>query len=354
VAKQNVYTLQQRHIPGAAAAFAPNVTTSVPLPLSGYITQLDCLIRVNVTDTGGALLEDPFARLIRALRIKSSGARSWVDFSDGRQWKYYSWLQYAGKLGIDPFSVSSVTADYYALIPLHIGTFPQDDFDTSVVIPAVETTDLNMEVVWGAAADIGAGITINNAEMIITVNEIALAPGEKRSLIWKKGLVMPRFEPVIVPIAQAFANLGQNNNLPVGDTLNRIVVMVAETTVNPRGLRTNAFATDLGVKFPKLREIPWESQFLSQVYRTQRKYDLAQQLFVHDAIAAIPAGQGDTRYALRGHINGVTQVDGMQLSGRAIGIDLTRAVTGDAQLSFTTSVAAFATADIHLLHYLLS
>jgi hypothetical protein len=342
VAKQNSYTLEDSHVPGtlAPAGFQANAVTRVRLPLSGYITHIDALIRVR----GASLVtnvpkEDAFARLIRGIRIKSSGARSFVDFSDGRQWKYYSWLQYRGQLNIDalPNLAAVGNTDYYAQIPIHLGMFPADPFDTSVVVPAVETTDLVMEVTWGDGLDMGgpapADWVIDQAEMKLLISEIALAPGEKRSLIWKKGLVMPRFEPRIIPLAQAYANLGLVSDLPVGDTLHRTVVMVTDKSTapaDPRGRRTNDFVNEVGVKFPKLREIPWQRDFRQFIYEAQRKYDLVNA------------------------VTGISQLDGLQLSGRAIGLDLTRAVTGDAQLAFSNTLATVTSGDIQLLHYLMS
>jgi hypothetical protein len=330
VAKQNSYTLQDRH---TVSPWADNAITRIRLPLSGYLTHMDCLITLNTTEAGAVVpTEDAFARIVRSIRIKSSGARSFVDFTDGRQWKYYSWFQYRGQLQIDPLPlVAGGPLNHYAQFPLHLGMFPNDPFDTSVVIPSVETTDLVMEVNWGAAADIqdaAANLTINSAEMKLLIYEIALAPGEKRSLIWKKGLVMPRFEPRVIPVSQAFANLGLPSDLPVGDTLHRTVIMATDTSADPLGVRTFGKITDIGVKFPKMREIPWERDFRQFVYEAQRKYDLQQP------------------------VTGVAQVDGLQLSGRAIGLDLTRAVTGDAQLAFTTAAAP--AGDIQLLHYLMS
>jgi hypothetical protein len=331
VAKQNSYTLQERH---TVNPWADNQVTRVRLPLSGYLTHMDGLITLNTTEAGAVVpAEDAFARIVRSIRIKSSGARSFVDFTDGRQWKYYSWFQYRGQIQIDAIPTGAGgPGNHYANFPLHLGMFPNDPFDTSVVIPSVETTDLIMEVTWGAAADIqdvAGNLTINSAELKLLIYEIALAPGEKRSLIWKKGLVMPRFEPRIIPVSQAYANLGLVSDLPVGDTLHRTVVMTTDKSVDTLlGTRTYGKVSEIGVKFPKMREIPWERDYRQFAYEAQRKYDLA------------------------APVVGTAQIDGLQLSGRAIGLDLTRAVTGDAQYAFTTNAAP--TGDIQMLHYLMS
>lgn len=328
MAKQNSYALDDVH------TYAANAITRVKLPLSGYITHIDAVLKVNVTATGAVVPnQDAYARLIRAMRIKASGARSFVDFSDGRQWLYYNWFQYRGQLQQDALpTVVTPAADYRALFPIHLGTFPSDVFDTSVPLPAVETTDLVMEVQWGTGLDLApANLTLNSASLELTIYEIALAPGEKRSLIWKKGLVVPRFEPRIIPVTASYANLGLVNDLPVGDTLHRTIMMFMDTSVDPRGLRSNAVVNRVGVKFPKLRETPWERETYQFVAESQRKYDLA------------------------ATVAGAAQLDGMQLSGRAVGLDLTRAVTGDAQLGFSTTIAgAITSGQIHLMHYLMS
>lgn len=328
MAKQNSYALDDVH------TYAANAITRVKLPLSGYITHIDAVLKVNATATGAVVPnQDSYARLIRSMRIKASGARSFVDFSDGRQWYYYNHFQYRGQLQADALPlVVTPAADYRALFPIHLGTFPSDVFDTSVPLPAVETTDLVMEVQWGTGLDLApANLTLNSASLELTIYEIALAPGEKRSLIWKKGLVVPRFEPRIIPVTASYANLGLVNDLPVGDTLHRTIMMFMDTSVDARGLRSNAVINRVGVKFPKLRETPWERETFQFVAESQRKYDLA------------------------APVVGAAQLDGMQLSGRAVGLDLTRAVTGDAQLGFSSTIAgAITSGQIHLMHYLMS
>jgi hypothetical protein len=328
MAKQNSYALDDVH------TYAANAVTRVRLPLSGYITHIDAVLVANATATGVvAPNEDPYGRLIRSMRIRASGARSFVDFSDGRQWQYYNHFQYRGQLQADALPTGvTAAADYRALFPIHLGTFPSDVFDTSVPIPAVETTDLVMEITWGTGLDLApANLTLNSARLELTVYEIALAPGEKRSLIWKKGLVVPRFEPRIIPVTASFANLGLTDDLPVGDTLHRTVLMFMDTSVDPRGVRSNALVNRVGVRFPKLRETPWERETFQFVAESQRKYDLA------------------------APVVGAAQLDGMQLSGRAVGLDLTKAVTGDAQNGFTTTIAGAVTGgQIHAMHYLMS
>lgn len=328
MAKQNSYVLDDVH------TYAANAVTRVKLPLSGYITHMDAVLKINATATGAVVPnQDPYARLIRSMRIKASGARNFVDFSDGRQWKYYNYFQYRGQLQADALPlVVTPAADYRALFPIHLGTFPSDVFDTSVPIPAVECTDLTMEITWGTGLDLApANLTLNSAQLELTIYEIALAPGEKRSLIWQEGLVVPRFEPRIIPVTASYANLGLPDNLPVGDTLHRSVLMFMDTSVDPRGVRSNLVVNRVGVKFPKLRETPWERETYQFVAESQRKYDLA------------------------APVEGTAQLDGMQLSGRAVGLDLTKAVTGDAALGFTTTIAgAITSGQIHALYYLMS
>lgn len=353
MAKQNSYEV------ATTFSWAASTTGRVSLPLSGYITHIDYLIDADITGTGALVAtEDAFFRILRGLRIKSSGARTFVDFTDGRQWKWYNVFQYNGQFHEDAVGqAGAVTNQHiYAHIPLHLGLYPDDVFDTSVVIPAVETTDLVCEIEYGVAADLtaSAGFTLNSLTITMVVHEIALAAGESRDLIWKEGLMMPRFENKILTVGASYSNLGLTHDLPVGDTLHRLIVQEYNTAVDARGLRGTAFTnaaggnliTDIGFKLPKNRETPWERSYRAFVYEGYRKYKLP----YLDSGAAVEANNG----AALPWFSGVSQLDGALLSGRALGIDLSNAVTGDAQLAFSTSLAVVTAGVIHLTQIMFS
>jgi hypothetical protein len=326
VSKQVSFPLIQQHTyPGAAA----QRVTRVELPTEGYITHLDCQLRVNVTTVGvpaGAPLEDPLSRLIKALRIKASGRRSYVDMDDGRQWDYFARFQYGNKLQRDALPLAGVTADMYWQMPVHLGLFPGNFGDISVPIPAAEINDLIMEIQWGTTADLGtvpADYTINNGEIIVTLHELTLAPGEDPKKVWPGGIPSPRFEAIRESLAAGHNNFSLESDFPVGDTIRNTLMLMFDSSDN----RSDLDVTELTVKFPKQRENPWERQWRQFRNNSQRKYGWE---------TLIP---------------GVARLDGSEISGRPVGLDLTRAIRGDVKLGFSNTVTG---GEIQLLHYMMS
>lgn len=307
MAKQNIYPLQQQ------AVYSANGVSRLNLPESGYTSHLDLLLTITVTTAGTTVLQDAAFHLLKSLRIKAAGSKTFLDFSDGRQLKYYNWYQYRGQCEEPTIPAAAVLGVYRYLIPIHLGMNPMDEFDPTVVVPAVRLQDLVMEIGWGGPADIGApGVANLSATIDTSIHEIALSPGEKESSVWPKGLLSPRFEPKIYTNLALAANLGMTHDLAVGDVLNRVVGLMFDAA----DVRSNLDLTAVGFKLPKQRETPFERNWYSQNYHDRMMHDYS-------------ASQ-DGAYILYGS----------EISGRPVGLDLTNAVTGDAQLAFTVGVAA--------------
>jgi len=333
MAKQNTYPLLTQH------TYVANGTTRVELPQSGYITHIDCTVCVNDTVAGStAVKEDPFHRLVKSMRIKAAG-RTYIDFSDGRQWKYFAYPQYRGQLYEDTIpGTATAAADYFCHMPIHLGTNPMDKYDPSVVIPAVRLQDLVMEVTWGSSTDIGASnhtVAASGATyMILQIYEIVLSPGEKEQDIWRGGLLSPRIEPKIYSSMSTYSNLGFVHDLPVGDVLNRVVVLSLDSS----DLRTDTNVTSLGFKLPKHRETPLERLWRSQLFHDR---------VLHDLHVPVKSGYGALA---AGSANGVAWFYGSEVSGRPMGLDLTKAVTGDAQIAATVGTASGALQFLHVMY----
>lgn len=319
MAKQNSFPVVDQH------TYVSGQTTRVRLPLSGFICHLECLLTLNVTTAGGGAtpVEDPYGSFLASSRIKASGARGYFDVSDGRQWQYFNHFQYKGQLRADALPTgAAVTGNYYASFPIHLGLVPGDLFDTTGVIPAVDTQDLIHEVTWGTAASLGVGYTVNSATLQLTSHEIALDHPAERAAIWGQGIPNPRFEARIVPIGATYSNLGLESNFPVGDTLVRTIVMALDNT----GVRSDARISEIGVKFPKRRETPWQRNWIPFTGETMMARGLASV------------------------VTGVGLLEGSAVSGRAVGLPLEEAQQGDAVLGFSITTG---NGNIHLLHYMM-
>ena len=143
MARQNVYPHNEDLV------YSANSTSRTKLPESGYITELNLKLKITVTTSSTTVLEDAAFRLIKSLRIKASGAKTYIDFSDGRQLKFHNMFQFRGKLVEDAIAGTASGGVYYYDIPIHLGLDPMNAFDPTVVIPAVRLQDLTLEVTWG-------------------------------------------------------------------------------------------------------------------------------------------------------------------------------------------------------------
>lgn len=317
--RRNSYTLTEYH------TFAASTTTQVDLPESGYITQIDCLLHLNVTGDTAVTpkcteTQDELARIIDSSNIKASRARSYFDISDGRQWKWWNHFNYEGELQMDTLPSAGDTEDIYGLFRYHVGFDPTNPFDPTVPIPGCKLSNLQHNMTWGAATDFGTGYTINSGDMKLTISEITLDEGELESDLWPEGLVDPRVEARVLDIDATYSNLSMEDDVPVGDTLYQTVVMVVDSS----DCRTDTNVSAVGVKFPKKRETPWDINWQPLKAKTRSLY-------------RVPAS-----------VVGATMIPWEELSGRAVGLDLGAAQVGDARLCFTTTTNS---GDIHLLYF---
>ena len=116
------------------------------------------------------------------------------------------------------------------------------------------------------------------------------------------------------------SNLGKTDEVPVGNMLNSVLVMVLDSS----GDRSDSYVTDMGIKFPKQVRTPFESKWYELKARMRALYNLPSDL---TGIALIPL---------------------QWVSKRAIGIDLSAAMTGDVKLGFTIATAS---GTLHILYF---
>ena len=260
----NQFTLAQVH------TFVASPTTRVDLPRSGFITHLDHLLRMQVTAAAAATAtEDGPSRVVSAYRIRAAGAKSFFDVNDGRLWHFWNMHRYLGQIHSDAVPTAVGTSTVRQTMPLHWGFDPLNLFDAKVVIPARDIQNLQSELVWGASADLGANQTIDNADFTLTVHEVALEPGETVAQFFTQGFLLPRFESRSTPITVQ-ANLGFEDDVPVGDTLFQTLLLVLAAA----NTRSDAEASEVGVKFPKTRETPMQVQWQTKLKQARYLFSL--------------------------------------------------------------------------------
>lgn len=311
---QNTYTIDDTH------TYTSGSTTQIDIPESGYITEILALSAISITGgTAVSAAEDALARLIDAMQITAAGGKNYYDITDGRQGFYREYIRRQGQAQIDSMPAVGATATKRMLMVIHPGLNPYDPFDRSIIIPAAELSNLKHKVTWGAASTLGTGFTINSGTLSLTVNEIVLEKGERREDIWPEGINVPMFEAREVTTVVA-SNLGKTDEVPVGNMLNSVLVMVLDSS----GDRSDSYVTDMGIKFPKQVRTPFESKWYELKARMRALYNLPSDL---TGIALIPL---------------------QWVSKRAIGLDLSAAMTGDVKLGFTIATAS---GTLHILYF---
>jgi len=313
----NSFTLATPH------TFVASTATRVDLPRSGFITHIDHLLFGDITAGGGATaLEDGLFRIIRATTIRAAGSKTFFNHTEGRLWHYHNMHRYLGQIHVDVVPTVGANNLVRAYLPLHLGFDPLNLFDAKVVIPGRDLQNLVEEVTWGTAADIGAAQTINALSLTLTINEIALEPGEATQNFWPAGFLLPRWESRAGRAITVQSNLGFEDDVPVGDTLFHSTILFLAAA----GTRSDAEASEIGVKFPKVREIPTQVQW---------------QTFVK---------QARSLFSLPATLVGVVLFPWERVSRDPFGIDLKLAQAGDVKLSFTTILG---TGTLGILHYAL-
>jgi len=317
--RRNLYPMVDT-IPWTASTKA-----GVDLPEAGYITHIDALFTLNISGgTSATEVEDGWARVFTDATIKASGAKVFFDVTDGRQWLY--WMHHPYKSRIDLSDVPGAgdgAANYYMVLPIHWGLNPYDKFDRTVVIPAVELTNLRMDMTWGAATTvIDSDSTIGSGNCKLNVYELVLEAGDLKSEIWKKGLLSPRMEADVETITSTKANFSFKKDMPVGDNLYQTVLMMLDSS----GDRSRTYCTEFRLEFPKSRLYPIEWNWRLAEFVGYRDFDL------------------DSR------LTGALLFPWGEVTGKVSGLDLSAAMKGDVKVGFT-----IATADgtLHLLHYAL-
>lgn len=292
--------------------FEANTPKELDLPTDGFITHIDLKMKLNVTTdatSGGTPNEDALARILKRVEVYS-GEKWFYACRDGRFIKYNNFYEY-GDVSEDALpTAAGVTQDVLALYRIHLGLEYSDNFDPTVVIPAEELNDLKMSVLWGAASDLGSGYTINSGEIEVILYRLLLESGEKPEDIFIEGYVEPRSNVIDAPIDDVVSDLGFQKNLPIGNVIRRIWLLIVDSNDN----KSNTDVTEVGVKDEN-----------RNVWITRNSLDA---LRYTDKL----------QYRLKSLVDGFTVIDGEELSGIPLGLDTSEGFkVGDLKLGFTTT-----------------
>ena len=307
--------------------FSASASKSIDIPETGYVSEIDLLSELYVTPaTSVSANEDALARIIDSLKLTAAGGKNYFTVDDGRQLLYHAYHQYQGQLLHDALPSGGGSAGTIrALFPIHFGLDPFDSFDKSVIVPAAELSNFKLEVTWGADSDLGTGFTITAASSRIRaiVKELTLEKGETRDKIWPSGINVPLFESrSITPTATA-SNLGKTDDVPVGSMLHSALIISLDSSGN----RTDSYVSEFGTKYPKLA---------LEEYRIDNAYAIGALNRKQFLLPGTVVGQPSTWLADKA---GLFLFRFSEVTGKAIGMDLTTAMSGDVKLGFTVASA---------------
>jgi len=281
------------------------------IPRQGYITDLNLYIKITYETSSGsnAVHEDNLANILSSIRIATAG-RDFYNVNDGRLALYLARMQYQDQVkNQTPITTASQTGQIAdLLIPIHLGLQPYNVMDKTVVIPAVDLPSLDLEVTWGAATALnGTGYTVTAATLYLTYTEMLLQRGETINQIIPAGIFIPRMNAQKKAVSADYTNLSLETDVPVGDILSWMLVMVEGST----SLRNQNLVTEVGFKFPKEAQTPYRTNFPDETFLTRKRWALS-----HD-------------------YDGVTFLPLSLISGKEMGYDLSGYQVGDAKIAYT-------------------
>ena len=326
MARYNRYQLEEYH------TYAANTTTVVNLPENGYITDIHCCLESSITPHAVTVSPrtDGIINLVESSRISAAG-QTYFTVTAAEDWYYWNFFRYRGQIRLTALPAAGAAAtSVYADLPIHLGYYPKEPFDPTVVLPGRRISNLQHAVTWNAAADLGTGYTVGTTTMKLIISEIVLEHGESEEDVWPDGILVPRVENTSESLTTAHSRLALAHTVPVDLVLHHTLI----TILDENGDRTNTPVTELGVRLPPLTEEPMFMHWYEALGENMRRTETAG-LTLRKTVTA---GEYFLEWPL--------------ISGNERGIDLTGAKSGDVTINFTNSAAASETARMLHIGYL--
>ena len=300
------------------ADFSANTTQSIDVRLKGYVTQIDVLITLNITadSTAAPNSDDTLLRVADALKFTSSGSPDFYSIRDLREGWWLSYIKSQGQAYADTLgSGAAGAANKYIQFSIHPGSNFGNPYDVSRCIPLRGLSNVQFQITWGSASDLGTGYTINSGSLALVVYTQYLEKGESEADAFKalNYLMRPRYVPVLYePGAATYASYGFSQNILTGAYVRDVALMVLSSA----DIRSNADVTAFQVA-DNLGNIPLKvTNFTQYVRETQQRYYL-------------PATNA-----------GIVIVPFKNVTGKEYGLNMVGANLGDQKLEFTTEAAS--------------
>jgi len=286
----------------STADYAASQTKSIDVNLTGYVTQIDVDITLNVTAATSVTPkgDDQALRIIKSLKFTASNvAKDFISFRDGREAYWLSYLKSQGQAHADTLPSAGSTDDVNIQFSLHPGSNFGNLYDLSRVIPLRGLSNVQMQITWGSASDLGTGYTVNSGSMAITVYHAILEKGESErdAFAGLDHLMVPRYIPVEYSIDAAYSSFGFSNVLDSSDLRSNSDVSAVQVSTNTGETR-----------FKQLDWVRWLRNVRQRLY--------------------LPSA-----------LTGVGIVFFKDITGKDYGLDMVGASLGDWTIDFTTAAS---------------
>ncbi len=295
-------------------AWSAGAKTTQEINRVGYITHMNMKLAAtyNTASSGLSGDEDNLAKLITGISLSSAG-RDFYSVNYGPLALFLSRIQYANAIRSDALSTSTSQTGVvdYMQLAMHLGLKFNDPVDKTVVIPAIDLPSLGLNLTWGSATSIGTGYTVTAATLYWTITEILLQRGETIQSVVPGGVAYPRMNATSDVLTAAYGNLSKTYDLPTGDILAWIMVMVNGGTSLAR---CNNFVTEMGINFAREAQTIYKTTFQDETMLTRQ------------------------RFGLQNDYKGVAFLPLSIVSNDELGFNLQGYNIGEAKLGFTTSI----------------
>jgi hypothetical protein len=312
--------------------------TPVDLPRDGLITEITLRFLCTATLTATAV-EDYFRRILQNIKFEGDGGRAYLGMSGTQMSTILSlWNEVVAHapticsngagIALSAPDVGSTT--FSSVFKFHPGSFKNDPFDTSVVIPAAFLSMLQAKLTTTAAAVTDAAGNITAGTIYYEVNVVQGTTQELKQL----ATMSPVGSTLVYAHTANYSDFSYDIDVPGGAFLRSIIARFTDDTATvPR--RKNDEVTGMKLKKPKTGDFVFE-QLIHELQHTMAQRfgcpGVAGDVGPIGAIATIRPGPESLQSMLPA---GFVIVDLRPFGHPVYGLDLRGYQTGDLKLGLT-------------------
>lgn len=314
----------------ATLTWAASSTVAADIAASGAITRM--VLRLAITPSGSMASNwavDGLQRVIDSLTIKGSGGVNYFSMGNEQIGRMLHDLAKHDGL-IKGMGHGAMGTPIDIVFPIHFGSRPFDGygranpFDLSAFIPAFDDSELKLEWATTANAVMDAAVTISSIVGYLTVYQVMGTAQQIKREMARQGVarsMVPVSSYKAYPHTANLSDLGSQHDIPTGNHLRRIVLLVQDDTAT-RPLRADDEVASIGIILPTGNQRIFQDDFRNLAYVDGGIASLA------EADAGVTTGPTRTQ-------GGFAVLDFRNMANPDYGMDLRPYKTGDVKLGLT-------------------